>query len=542
MARKVLINDWLSEFERVDKLTVSQLQSYAISVCNYPDLINDLFDALHDTAFHEQYLEKICDQLFKFYRSKEDRLRLFTLMFIPTLIGIHLTNCYNVDKKLYRCVDVLLLSIYNLEIVDEEGEILNRKFRLPSMVRPSIFHEPSSVSSQNSALTEHALLRLESGGGDQTLSSFGPHVEYDVINCGNRMIIMTVLLKVYNHYLSSVPKQSYLALCKMAIKVMRYGSNNCNTKLENSANAENSNFTNYSKFISRKCAKIPLSSEFLVQLLNSVYFCMFNGVENEGFEALEEIYNRAFVNLYADVLMNSLRVNPSGQPRDGPMGISVALSPTSTTFSSATSGVSKAAITNASFRTKKLPDDIPIVTNSSSHPHLTSINEENEEVNEKEKIPKPSSATSTKQASSGGILPVNKIPMLQLLKERKDKKKEANTTAKIIKVRSENGDLIHRSFTETGDANAGVESDTSGISEPKSDYGSENEMIPLNTYTSKKAFNGEEQNSNCSSNTSSNAMVVPLLSSNSESRLSSTSIHQEMNVKLNDEIVCETYK
>lgn len=40
----------------------------------------------------------------------------------------------------------------------------------------------------------------------------------------------------------------------------------------------------------------------------------------------------------------------SGQPNDGPIGISVALSP-----AAATPTVSKSMITNASFRTKKLP-------------------------------------------------------------------------------------------------------------------------------------------------------------------------------------------
>lgn len=40
----------------------------------------------------------------------------------------------------------------------------------------------------------------------------------------------------------------------------------------------------------------------------------------------------------------------TGQPSDGPMGISVALTPTTHTVT-----VSKSMITNASFRTKKLP-------------------------------------------------------------------------------------------------------------------------------------------------------------------------------------------
>ena len=54
-----------------------------------------------------------------------------------------------------------------------------------------------------------------------------------------------------------------------------------------------------------------------------------------------------------NAIKNSLLYNPSGQPKDGPMGISIALSPTqgSPTFS-------KTAITNASFRTKRLPGKV----------------------------------------------------------------------------------------------------------------------------------------------------------------------------------------
>ncbi len=51
-----------------------------------------------------------------------------------------------------------------------------------------------------------------------------------------------------------------------------------------------------------------------------------------------------------NAINNSLINNPSGQPQDGPMGISIALSPTSNNPS-----FLKHAITNASFRAKKLP-------------------------------------------------------------------------------------------------------------------------------------------------------------------------------------------
>ena len=55
-------------------------------------------------------------------------------------------------------------------------------------------------------------------------------------------------------------------------------------------------------------------------------------------------------------ILNSLKFSPSSQPEDGPMGISVAIS--------TNTGIAKSAITNASFRAKKLPGTSKITENS----------------------------------------------------------------------------------------------------------------------------------------------------------------------------------
>lgn len=49
--------------------------------------------------------------------------------------------------------------------------------------------------------------------------------------------------------------------------------------------------------------KIPLSSEFLVHLSGCVYFCIFNGLVDDGLTALDEIHNRAKLELFPDVLL-----------------------------------------------------------------------------------------------------------------------------------------------------------------------------------------------------------------------------------------------
>ena len=86
----------------------------------------------------------------------------------------------------------------------------------------------------------------------------------------------------------------------------------------------------------------------------------FNGHASDGLQALEHVHQRASYELFSDVLLvtnairNSLQYNPSGQPEDGPMGIAIALSPSQT----ANPALLKDAITNASFRTKRLPGNM----------------------------------------------------------------------------------------------------------------------------------------------------------------------------------------
>lgn len=73
-----------------------------------------------------------------------------------------------------------------------------------------------------------------------------------------------------------------------------------------------------SSFVPRLLPRIPVSSQFLLELLHAVYFAMFNDFNYIATQALEDIYGRACYEGYADVVLvtsairNSLQVNPSG--------------------------------------------------------------------------------------------------------------------------------------------------------------------------------------------------------------------------------------
>lgn len=73
-----------------------------------------------------------------------------------------------------------------------------------------------------------------------------------------------------------------------------------------------------SSFVPRLLPRIPVSSQFLLELLHAVYFAMFNDLSYIATQALEDIYGRACYEGYAEVVLvtsairNSLQVNPSG--------------------------------------------------------------------------------------------------------------------------------------------------------------------------------------------------------------------------------------
>ncbi|CDR06052.1 unnamed protein product, partial [Oncorhynchus mykiss] len=91
-------------------------------------------------------LEPVCHQLFEMYRSSEDRLRRFTLQFLPELVWVYLRITASRDRQSNGCIEALLLGIYNLEIVDKDGNSKLLSFTIPSLSKPSVYHEVRLVA------------------------------------------------------------------------------------------------------------------------------------------------------------------------------------------------------------------------------------------------------------------------------------------------------------------------------------------------------------------------------------------------------------
>ncbi|XP_026478712.1 hyccin [Ctenocephalides felis] len=336
---EALISDWLEEYSTI---TEDELTSFAAQHQHNHEVAAALFAVFHNCTKYPELTLQICSQLFNFFRSTYQELKLFALQFLPTLIYIYLNSVARGDIEKCYCIETFLISVYNLEIVDENGQPKTISFRMPFLAQHSIYHEAKGLAQTD-------LRRWEECSAKTVRWGPMPHVE--TLCAQNRIRVMTALLFIYNRYLCLLPKASLHHLCKATSMLMTQGF----AKTHPSLNQNNAHSP------MKSLPRIPLTGQFMLELIHAVYFAMYNEFASIAQSTVEDIHRRAVFELYPDVILvtnaikHYLAGNPTGQPSDGPMGISCAISPASTTVT-----VSKTMITNASFRTKKLPDDIPI--------------------------------------------------------------------------------------------------------------------------------------------------------------------------------------
>ncbi|XP_076375759.1 PI4KA lipid kinase complex subunit hyccin isoform X2 [Megalopta genalis] len=354
-----LINEWLADCADVSS---SELHTFASTLLQDNEIVRALYVLLEERSKYSQLMDTVCDQLYNFYRSRETELQRFTLQFLPTLVYIYLNSAAHGDIKNCRSVETLLIGLYNLEIVDKTGQQKAISFRVPSLAMLSIFHEPASLAP--ASLTESAVRRFEEC--NTKLVSWGPLHQVETLNAQNRLKVMTALLFIYNQQLGYINKFALEQLCKVATKLVTQG-------FMKPGHHQRSSYGSESSFVPRLLPRIPVSSQFLLEFLHAVYFAMYNDCWYLGTQAVEDIHNRACYEAYPDVMLvtnairNSASSGPSGQLSDGSIGVSIALSP------SATATVSKSMITNASFRTKKLPDDLDEKLFAAEHDRTTQL-------------------------------------------------------------------------------------------------------------------------------------------------------------------------
>ncbi|XP_019583130.1 hyccin isoform X1 [Rhinolophus sinicus] len=320
-SEKGVVEEWLSEFKTLPE---TSLLNYATNLKDKNSLVSSLYKVIQEPQ--SELLEPVCHQLFEFYRSGEEQLLRFTLQFLPELIWCYLAVSASRNVHSSGCIEALLLGVYNLEIVDKEGHSKVLSFTIPSLSKPSVYHEPSSIGSM--ALTESAL----SQHGLSKVVYSGPHPQREMLTAQNRFEVLTFLLLCYNAALTYMPSVSLQSLCQICSRICVCG---------------------YPRQHVRKykgvSSRIPVSSGFMVQMLTGIYFAFYNGEWDLAQEALDDVIYRAQLELYPEPLLVANAIKASlphvamKSSKEGTRCIQVEITPTS-------SRISRNAVTSMSIR------------------------------------------------------------------------------------------------------------------------------------------------------------------------------------------------
>ncbi|XP_040609497.1 protein FAM126B isoform X4 [Mesocricetus auratus] len=320
-SERAVVEEWLSEFKA---LPDTQITNYAATLHRKKALVPALYKVIQDS--NNELLEPVCHQLFELYRSSEVRLKRFTLQFLPELMWVYLRLTVSRDRQSNGCIEALLLGIYNLEIADKDGNNKVLSFTIPSLSKPSIYHEPSTIGSMaltEGALCQHDLIRV-------VYSDL--HPQRETFTAQNRFEVLSFLMLCYNSAIVYMPASSYQSLCRM-------GSRACVSGFPRQ----------HEKQWKEICGRIVLDPEFMVQLLTGVYYAMYNGQWDLGQEVLDDIIYRAQLELFsqpllvANAMKNSLPFDAPDSSQEGQKVLKVEVTPT-------VPRISRTAITTASIR------------------------------------------------------------------------------------------------------------------------------------------------------------------------------------------------
>ncbi|XP_035296851.1 protein FAM126B isoform X2 [Cricetulus griseus] len=314
-SERAVVEEWLSEFKA---LPDTQITNYAATLHRKKALVPALYKVIQDS--NNELLEPVCHQLFELYRSSEVRLKRFTLQFLPELMWVYLRLTVSRDRQSNGCIEALLLGIYNLEIADKDGNNKVLSFTIPSLSKPSIYHEPSTIGSMaltEGALCQHDLIRV-------VYSDL--HPQRETFTAQNRFEVLSFLMLCYNSAIVYMPASSYQSLCRMGSRVCVSGFPR-----------------QHEKQWKEICGRIVLDPEFMVQLLTGVYYAMYNGQWDLGQEVLDDIIYRAQLELFSQPLLNSLPFDAPDSSQEGQKVLKVEVTPT-------VPRISRTAITTASIR------------------------------------------------------------------------------------------------------------------------------------------------------------------------------------------------
>ncbi|EFO17805.1 hypothetical protein LOAG_10693 [Loa loa] len=334
------------EYERAQLTHENHKTHYLISYlsCNYADV--DLIQPV------------VAQLLACYYRG--GILRYFVLQCIPSLIHIYLLALAKRQRKSVSMFETFFLAMYNEEIL--AGGVLSdsmtkkvEEIRIPSTRFPSVYHDPKKLS-----LTSDIVLKPGTPAFVQKTVRIGPYKSVDRIIPQNRQTVLTRLLKSVNGCLCRLSRDVICQnICLSTIAICRSGFTFRETALGLRVFGSNFHFKESDDF--SKKPRLRISSQYLLESLNGLYFALFNGASELAVQAVDAVHQRALYEFYADVILVTNSINEtlleSNFHKNDESSTAHWVRP-----EKLDNHKRNEVVTNASLQLKKMPEDIsPVV-------------------------------------------------------------------------------------------------------------------------------------------------------------------------------------
>uniref|UniRef100_A0A0N5ARX2 Hyccin n=1 Tax=Syphacia muris TaxID=451379 RepID=A0A0N5ARX2_9BILA len=316
-------------------------------------LINFLYSSYSDVNLTQPILAQL---LASYYRG--GILRYFALQFLPCLIHVYLLVLAKRQRKSVSMLETFLTAVYNEEILVRNAGDIEKKVeevRIPSLRYPSVYHDPKRLNVGPEILQ----LRPTSPVYVQKTVRIGPYDTIEKVTAENRPIVLTRLLKAVNVCLRHLPEDvvcRYLCSSTNAIchSGFSFGESDFVSRLLQDAPIT------FTQDYSRK-PRIHLSSQYLLEALNGVYFSLFNGsfeIKMMAVRVIDAVHQRAVYEMFADVTLVTNSVRSSLLEKSFFQNEELAAMKRSSFI---TGGRKRnELVTNASLRLKKMPEDIVV--------------------------------------------------------------------------------------------------------------------------------------------------------------------------------------
>ncbi|KJE95127.1 hypothetical protein CAOG_005611 [Capsaspora owczarzaki ATCC 30864] len=226
----------------IERITASSIESLRelVALVRKDALVLPRMSVLLADARNEVNIS-ICKLIYELYKRRERESTRLILQFLPALLWAYLSLSSSGDSKSIHAFEACLVAIYNTEIADYDGEPITQTFTLPSLSRPSVYHDvrnntltivlnlesnlsaicmlnhdrfptqPAPGSTQK--LTESALYQHEHSTKPQTVRK--PLQSVSSITQAVYTPVLSLLLSRYHAHIGILPASSVLEMCQL---------------------------------------------------------------------------------------------------------------------------------------------------------------------------------------------------------------------------------------------------------------------------------------------------------------------------------------